>query len=65
MVRSSVVLPQPLGPSRATKAPGSMSSEMPFKTFRLPYSLTSPAMVMPERRPPSDSIAMHVLPGER
>jgi hypothetical protein len=34
MIRSSVVLPQPLGPSSATSSPGSMSSDTRFDRGR-------------------------------
>ena len=34
MIRSSVVLPQPLGPSRATNSPGSMASDTPSTATR-------------------------------
>ena len=36
MMRRSVVLPEPLGPSRVTNSPGGTSSETPFSATKAP-----------------------------
>ena len=43
MMRSSVVLPQPLGPSRETKVPGSTRSETSSRAVVAPKRLVIPA----------------------
>src|SRR5262249_53340280 len=46
MMRSSVVLPEPEGPSSATKAPSATSRLMPFSAELVPNVLTIFSMVM-------------------
>src|SRR4051812_48332019 len=55
MTRSSVVLPEPDGPSRARNSPGSARSETPFSAGNRPKRFLIPSMVSPAavRRPGS------------
>jgi len=47
MARSSVVLPEPEGPSRARNSPGSARSETPFSAGKRPKRFLTPSTCSP------------------